>query len=168
MRASRRGRGREQDPRVKKLCRFLGFGLLCVSARGKVEVLVEPVPWRPRRDGKRRSRIVEEHRRRHGDPVAGGSTRQPLMTTYRQRAALEARSAETPGGGLLAEMRDSEEQGYRGGRYRCPSTPERQRLGDIVAQDKCWSHERDGKATTGRTGVLLTADYLQCDEQFGA
>ena len=86
VRASRRGRGREQDPRVKKLCRFLGFGLLCVSAGGKVDVLVEPVPWRPRRDGKRRSRIVEEHRRRLGDPVVGGSTRQPLMTAYRQQA----------------------------------------------------------------------------------
>jgi hypothetical protein len=51
-----------------------------------VDVLVEPVPWRPRRDGKRRSRIVEEHWRRHGDPVAGGSTRQPMMTVYRQQA----------------------------------------------------------------------------------
>src|SRR5215813_12085499 len=86
VRASRRGRGREHDPRVRKLCRFLGFGLLCVSARGRVDVLVEPVPWRPRRDGKRRSRIVEEHRRRQGDPVAGGSTRQPIMTAYRQQA----------------------------------------------------------------------------------
>jgi hypothetical protein len=86
VRASHRGRGREHDPRVRKLCRLLGFGLLCVSARGRVDVLVEPVPWRPRRDGKRRSRIVEEHRRRHGDPVAGGSTRQPVMTAYRQQA----------------------------------------------------------------------------------
>jgi hypothetical protein len=86
VRASGRGRGREHDPRVRKLCRYLGFGLLCVSARGRVDVLVEPAPWRPRRDGKRRSRIVQEHRRRRGDPVAGGSTRQPLMTAYRQQA----------------------------------------------------------------------------------
>jgi hypothetical protein len=86
VRASRHRRGREHDPRVRRLCRFLGLGLLCVSATGKVDVLVEPVPWRPRRDGKRRSRIVEEHRRRHGDPVAGGSTRQPIMTAYRQQA----------------------------------------------------------------------------------
>jgi hypothetical protein len=55
-------------------------------ASGKVEVLVEPVPWRPRRDPKRRSRIVEEHRRRRGDPATGGSTRQPIMTAYRQQA----------------------------------------------------------------------------------
>jgi hypothetical protein len=44
VRASRRGRGRESDPRVKKLCRLLGFGLLAVSTRGNVEVIVEPTP----------------------------------------------------------------------------------------------------------------------------
>jgi hypothetical protein len=97
VRASRRGRGREGDARVKKLCRFLGFGLLAVSATGKVEVIVEPVPWRPRRDARRRSRIVEEHRKRQGDPAAGGSTRQPIMTAYRQQAlACAAALAQAP------------------------------------------------------------------------
>ena len=86
VRASRRGRGREHDPRVRKLCRLLGFGLLSVSARGRVDVLVEPCPWRPRRDPKRRSRIVHEHQRRLGDPAIGGTTRQPIMTAYRQQA----------------------------------------------------------------------------------
>ena len=86
VRASRRGGGRERDPRVRKLCRLLGLGLLCVSLSGKVEVLVEPVSWRPRRDPKRRSKIVNEHRRRQGDPAIGGSTRQPIMTAYRQQA----------------------------------------------------------------------------------
>jgi hypothetical protein len=79
-------RGRERDPRVRKLCRFLGFGLLGISKRGHVEVLVEPARWRPRRDPKRRSRLVEEHRRRQGDPALGGSTRSPIMTAYRQEA----------------------------------------------------------------------------------
>jgi hypothetical protein len=86
VRASRRGGGREHDPRVRKLCRLLGVGLLCVSMTGKVEIIVTPVPWRPRRDLKRRSRIISEHQRRHGDPQTGGSTRQPIMTAYRQRA----------------------------------------------------------------------------------
>jgi len=95
--ASRRGRGREGDPRVKKLCRFLGFGLLAVTATGKVEVIVEPVPWRPRKDAKRRSRLVSEHRRRIGDPAAGGSTRLPIMTAYRQQAlACAAALARSP------------------------------------------------------------------------
>jgi hypothetical protein len=88
--ASKRGRGRENDARVKKLCRFLGFGLLTVSAEGRIDVVTEPAPWKPRRDAKRRSRIVEEHRRRRGDPVLGGSTRTPQMTAYRQQALAVA------------------------------------------------------------------------------
>ena len=95
--ASKRGRGRENDARVKKLCRFLGFGLLTVTAEGRVDVVAEPTPWKPRRDAKRRSRIVEEHRRRKGDPVVGGSTRTPQMTAYRQQALAVANAlAGTP------------------------------------------------------------------------
>jgi hypothetical protein len=95
--ASRRGRGRERDPRVRKLCRLLGFGLLGVTATGLVEVLVEPGPWRPRRDNKRRSKILSEHRRRLGDPTVGGSTRRPIMTAYRQQALVCAAAlAEAP------------------------------------------------------------------------
>lgn len=92
VRASLRGRGRESDPRVKRLCRLLGFGLLCVFNCGRVEVLVEPAPWRPRLNAKRRSRILEEHRRRKGDPVTGGGARRPIMTAYRQQA-LECAAA---------------------------------------------------------------------------
>jgi hypothetical protein len=86
VRASKRGRGREGDARVKKLCRLLGFGLLAVFASGKAEMLVEPVEWRPKHNAKRRSKIVSEHRRRLGDPTSGGSTRRPIMTAYRQQA----------------------------------------------------------------------------------
>jgi hypothetical protein len=89
--ASKRGRGRENDARVKKLCRFLGFGLLTVNVEGRVDVVVEPTLWKPRRDAKRRSRIVEEHRRRKGDPVMGGSTRTPQMTAYHQQALAVAK-----------------------------------------------------------------------------
>ena len=74
--------GREHDPRVRKLCRLLGFGLLGVSATGRVDVLVEPLPWRPRRDPKRRSRLINEHKRRLGDPALGGMTKSPIMTAY--------------------------------------------------------------------------------------
>jgi hypothetical protein len=85
-------RGRVRDPRVRKLCRFLGFGLLGVSSAGAVEVLVEPRPWHPRRDRRRRARLVHEHRNRIGDPAQGGSTRQPIMTAYRQQALACAAS----------------------------------------------------------------------------
>ena len=83
VRATRRGRDR--DGRVRKLCRLLGFGLLAVGP-GALEVLAEPGPYRPRRDGKRRTLVLQEHRRRRGDPAEGGSSRAPVMTAYRQRA----------------------------------------------------------------------------------
>jgi hypothetical protein len=86
VRSTARATSRERDPRVRKLCRLLGFGLLAVSTRGHVEPIVEPRPWRPRRDLKERSRLVTEHQRRLGDPAAGGSTRAPIMTAYRQSA----------------------------------------------------------------------------------
>ena len=81
-------RGRERDSRVRKLCRLLGFGLLGISASDDVEVLVAPVPWRPRRDPKLRSKLAAEHQRRRGDPAQGGSSKMPIMTAYRQRALL--------------------------------------------------------------------------------
>src|SRR5438876_198650 len=92
VRTSSRGSGRERDPRVRKLCKLLGFGLLGVSTTGRVEVLVEPRPWRPRRDARRRSRLLDEHRRRLGDPVLGGSCKAPIMTAYRQQALACAAS----------------------------------------------------------------------------
>jgi hypothetical protein len=87
-RLSPRGKGRESDTRFRALCRRLGFGLLGVSAGGDVEVLLSPVAPPPRRDAKRRSRLVDEHRRRKGDPVAGGGSRAPIMTAYRQQALV--------------------------------------------------------------------------------
>jgi len=83
---SRTGRGKEGDPRVKKLCRYLGVGLLTVFDTGSVEIVVEPAEWKPRINRKRRSRLVEEHNRRRGDPATGGSTKRPIMTAYRQQA----------------------------------------------------------------------------------
>lgn len=80
------GKGREADKRFRQLCRRLGFGLLGVFADGRVEAIVSPVSPFPRADRKRRSRLYEEWRKRRGDPAAGGSSRTPIMTAYRQEA----------------------------------------------------------------------------------
>jgi hypothetical protein len=82
---SARGKGREGDARYRNLCRRLGFGMLAVTSSGAVEVIVAPTAV-PRRDPKRRSRLIAEHRKRLGDPALGGSTRAPIMTAYRQQA----------------------------------------------------------------------------------
>jgi hypothetical protein len=96
-RLSSRGKGRESDARFRNLCRRLGFGLLGVLPNGQVEVLVSPTAPMPRKNTLRRSRLVEEHRRRRGDPAEGGGSRMPIMTAYRQRAlACAAALAQGP------------------------------------------------------------------------
>ena len=80
-------RGRDQDRRAHRLCRLLGIGLLIVDPKlGSVALVAEPTPYRPRADLPRRKRLLKEHKARVGDPAVGGSTRQPIMTAYRQRA----------------------------------------------------------------------------------
>ena len=85
-RLSAKGKGRESDARFRNLCRRLGFGMLGVSQNGEVHILVSPAAPEPRRNPRRRSRLIDEHRRRQGDPVAGGGSRAPVMTFYRQQA----------------------------------------------------------------------------------
>ena len=101
---SARGKGRESDSRYRNLCRRLGFGMLGVTSRGEVEVLVKPPTSAPRRDPRKRSRLVAEHRRRIGDPAMGGSTRAPIMTAYRQQA-LACASALSKGPQRVRDVR---------------------------------------------------------------
>jgi hypothetical protein len=101
---SARGKGRESDARYRNLCRRLGFGMLGVTGSGEVEVLVKPPTTAPRRDPKKRSRLVAEHRRRAGDPAMGGSTRAPIMTAYRQQA-LACASALSHGPQRVRDLR---------------------------------------------------------------
>lgn len=93
-RVSAKGKGRESDRRFRDLCRRLGFGMLAVSDSGTVDIVVSPVAPMPRKNARRRSRLVEEHRRRKGDPALGGSTRKPIMTAYRQQALVCAAALE--------------------------------------------------------------------------
>ncbi|SCX31578.1 hypothetical protein DSM25558_5260 [Agrobacterium sp. DSM 25558] len=83
---SAKGRGREADKRYRDLCRRLGIGMLGISDRGDVSVIVASISPMPRTNPKRRSRLVREHQKRRGDPALGGSTRKPVMTAYRQQA----------------------------------------------------------------------------------
>lgn len=85
-RLSTNGKGRESDARYRNLCRRLGFGMLGVTDQDEVRVLVNPPTAAPRRNPRKRSKLVLEHQRRRGDPTSGGSTRAPIMTAYRQQA----------------------------------------------------------------------------------
>ncbi len=85
-RVSARGKGREADRRYRDLCRRLGIGMFGISDTGDVSIIVGSISQMPRTNPKRRSRLMREHQKRRGDPTAGGSTRAPIMTAYRQQA----------------------------------------------------------------------------------
>ena len=71
----------------KNLCRRLGLGLLTVRASDNfVEAHVDPTPYTPRKSKKKADRHLREFQRLVGDPNTGGSTRQGLVTAYRQDA----------------------------------------------------------------------------------
>ena len=87
----RRSRGLAPDaPDVRKLCRRLGLGLLLVGPRS-VEILEEPVPYRPRLAKLRALRLKDEFDRRLGDANIGGAVSAPIITAYRQDALRCAR-----------------------------------------------------------------------------
>ena len=75
------------DRRFRKLLRRVGLGLLIVHAGGKVEAILDPLPYRPRVNKRQAGRLLGEFHRRAGDPNSGGSTRRiKIVTAYRQEA----------------------------------------------------------------------------------
>ncbi len=91
--ASWRSRGKQ----VKRLLRRLGIGLLTVSTRGNVVPVLDPAPYRPRSDARRRKRLLKEFAERVGDPEAGGSASRKRLTAYRQDALRCARELVSSG-----------------------------------------------------------------------
>ncbi|MEA2809842.1 MAG: hypothetical protein QOJ17_3983 [Rhodospirillaceae bacterium] len=90
---------------VKKLCRRLGLGLMVVVA-ARADIVLDPVPYRPRLDKRKTGRLLGEHARRVGDPNRGGSTtRVPMMTAYRQEALRCAELLASNGPMKLAALR---------------------------------------------------------------
>ena len=87
-----------RQPEARRLCRRLGLGLIVVT-HGRAEVVLDPVPYRPRRNARGAAALLREHHRRIGDPTGGGSTRRPIMTAYRQEAM---RCAELLAGGPMS------------------------------------------------------------------
>ena len=89
----RRGALAPERPEIRKLCRRLGLGLMLVGlSRKTVEILEEPVPYRPRQAKLRALRLAEEFSRRIGDANVGGAVGVPLVTAYRQDALRCARA----------------------------------------------------------------------------
>ena len=94
--------------RNKMLCRRLGIGLLTVCLKtGQVVCHTEPGPFTPRKIKARKTKLVSEFQRRHGDPNEGGMTMSGVMTTYRQGALRCAKVLHDEGackGSYVAKM----------------------------------------------------------------
>jgi hypothetical protein len=105
-RPTARARGTRPDAKpMRKLCRRLGLGLILVGGRGAVEVIEDPVPYRPRQAKRRASLLLGEFERRRGDLNVGGSNRTPIVTVYRQDALRCARALAAAGPMRLRELR---------------------------------------------------------------
>lgn len=89
-----------------RLCRMLGVGLLSVR-NGAVAVHADPAPYRPRKQPKRRARLLGEFKRRTGDHNIGGTTRRPRMTAYREDALACAAFLAANGPSKGATVRDA-------------------------------------------------------------
>ena len=71
----------------KKLARRLGLGVITVRlSDGLVEIHQDPGPFKPRKSTQKQDRLLRAFARLRGDPNQGGSTRQGLVTGYRQDA----------------------------------------------------------------------------------
>jgi hypothetical protein len=94
---------------AKKLCRRLGLGLIVVVA-GRADVVLDPLPYKPRQNKRATARLLGEHARRVGDPNRGGAAmRAPLMTAYRQEALRCAALLARNGPMTLAAMRAADD-----------------------------------------------------------
>jgi hypothetical protein len=77
---------------IRKLCRRLGLGLILIGAgKRTIEIIEEPVPYRPRQAKLRALRLADEFSRRIGDANVGGAVGVPVVTAYRQDALRCAR-----------------------------------------------------------------------------
>ncbi len=89
------------------LARRLGLGVIFVRPRdGKVEVVCDPGPYRPRKSPKKAERLLRAFERLRGDPNDGGAVRHGLVTGYRQDALACARFLAVHGpsrGAVVAE-----------------------------------------------------------------
>ncbi|WP_340108965.1 DUF2161 domain-containing phosphodiesterase [Pikeienuella sp. HZG-20] len=79
---------------MMRLCRRLGLGLILVrfdAAGAHVEPHLDPGPFTPRRNARRRGLLLKEFAARAGDPNCGGAPGAGRITAYRQDALRLAR-----------------------------------------------------------------------------
>ncbi len=93
---------------IQRLCGQLGLGLMTVDlgrTPAVVEVAGEPQPSGQRRNRRKRRTVLGEFHQRSGDHNVGGSTRQPIVTAYREDALAIAGYLSTQQPASVAQIR---------------------------------------------------------------
>lgn len=89
------------------LCKRLSLGVLSVRLKdGFVQVHCDPKPFSPRKSKPRQTALMDEFKRREGDPNRGG-TRGRIVTAYQQDAARCAAYLAESGPSKGAAVRDA-------------------------------------------------------------
>ena len=88
---------RKSRKSINRLFRMVGLGLITVGMRAprgkakatpRIEVIIEPAPYQPRKNSKRQRQLQREFAARKGDFNQGGTPARERMTAYRQDALL--------------------------------------------------------------------------------
>lgn len=71
-----------------KLLKMLGFGLILIDhIKNKVEVVLDPSEYKPRKIKQKKEKLLGEFQSRIGDPNLGGmASKKGVLTSYRQKA----------------------------------------------------------------------------------
>jgi hypothetical protein len=121
---------------TKRARRTSANGASGALLRAGVDVILDPLPYQPRKRTKRLTRLLGEHARRVGDPNRGGVSRTPIMTAYRQEALRCALLITRAGRETLKALRET---------GLVPNAP------NILRRDVYGWFERRGWATYGVT-----------------
>lgn len=93
--------------RLRLLCRRLGVGIITLEGSSlKVKIRLDPLPYQPRGSTLRSHRLLAEFEHRVGNHNLGGTTREEIMTAYRQDA-LRCISVLNAEAAALCEIRES-------------------------------------------------------------
>lgn len=87
---AKRKNWRKRRRALKGLCQRLGLGLLVLdldrAGAKQVEVVLDPAPYQPRKNSRKRTQLKKEFSARTGDPNTAGISKRKIITSYRQDA----------------------------------------------------------------------------------
>ena len=110
---------RTKEPAYLRLCKKLGLGLMLVQPKeqlikveaveliqeSQVRILLDPAPYQPRKNSRRRTALLKEFNARVGDPNLAGINKTQIITAYRQNTLQCAEQLQLQGPCSIKQLR---------------------------------------------------------------